>query len=50
MASKEKAELLFKRERLSGGPSSIPEYEQRAGVERTMIAKQLRDLTASLPS
>jgi hypothetical protein len=31
--------LLFKRERLSGGPSSIPEYEQRARVERTMIAK-----------
>jgi hypothetical protein len=39
MTSKEKAELLFKQERLSGGPSSIPEYEQRARVERTKIAK-----------
>jgi hypothetical protein len=33
MTSKEKAELLFKQERLSGDPSSIPEYEQRARVE-----------------
>jgi hypothetical protein len=39
MTSKEKAELLFKQEPLSGGPSSIPEYEQRARVERTKIAK-----------
>ena len=39
MTSKEKAELLFKQERLSGGPSSIPEYEQRARVERTKTAK-----------
>jgi hypothetical protein len=39
MTSKEKAEFLFKQERLSGGPSSIPEYEQRARVERTKIAK-----------
>jgi hypothetical protein len=39
MTSKEKAELLFKQEPLSGGPSSIPEYEQRARAERTKIAK-----------
>ena len=38
MTSKEKAELLFKQERLSGGPSSIPEYEQRAHAERTKTA------------
>ncbi len=43
MASKEKAELLFKQERLSRGGSSIPEYEQRARVERTKTAK-LREL------
>ncbi len=30
MTSKEKAELLFKQKRISGGRSSIPEYEQRA--------------------
>jgi hypothetical protein len=30
LTSKEKAEFLFKQERLSGGPSSIAEYEQRA--------------------
>ena len=39
MTSKEEAELLFKREPLSGGPRSIPEYEQRARAERTKIAK-----------
>jgi hypothetical protein len=39
MTSKEKAELLFKQEQLSGGPSSIPEYEQRALAERTKIAR-----------
>jgi hypothetical protein len=39
MTAKEKAELLFKQERLSGGGSSIPEYEQRARVERTKTAK-----------
>jgi hypothetical protein len=39
MTPKGKAELLFKQELLSGGPSSIPEYEQRARVERTKIAK-----------
>jgi hypothetical protein len=39
VTSKEKAELLFKQERLSGGPSSIPEYEQRAPE-----AKALRKL------
>jgi hypothetical protein len=38
MTSKEKAELLFRRERLSGGRSSIPEYEQRARAERTKTA------------
>jgi hypothetical protein len=39
MTSKEEAELLFKREPLSGDPRSIPEYEQRARTERTKIAK-----------
>ena len=39
MISKEEAELLFKQEPLSGGPRSIPEYEQRARAERTKIAK-----------
>jgi hypothetical protein len=39
MTSEEKAELLFKSKRLSGGPRSIPEYEQRARAERTKIAK-----------
>ena len=39
MTSREEAELLFKREPLSGGPRSIPEYEQRARAERTKIAK-----------
>jgi len=43
MTSKEKAELLFKSKRLSGGPRSIPEYEQRARAERTKIA-ELRKL------
>ena len=38
MTSKEKAELLFKQEQLSG-QSSIPEYEQRALAERTKTAK-----------
>jgi hypothetical protein len=39
MTSKEEAELLFKQERVSGGRSSIPEYEQRARVERTKTAR-----------
>lgn len=39
MTSKEKAELLFKQERLSGGQSSIPAYEQHALAERTKTAK-----------
>ena len=43
MTSKEKAELLFRQEQLSGGRSSIPEYEQRARAERTKIAR-LREL------
>jgi hypothetical protein len=38
MTSKEEAERLFKQKRLSGGRSSIPEYEQRARAERTKIA------------
>jgi ribosomal protein S12 len=38
MTSKEKAELLFKQEPLSGSRSSTPEYEQRAHVERTKTA------------
>jgi hypothetical protein len=43
MTSKEKAELLFKQERLSGDRSSTPEYEQRARAERTKTTK-LREL------
>ena len=43
MTSKEKAELLFKQKRLSGGRTLIPEYEQRARAERTKIA-ELRKL------
>jgi hypothetical protein len=39
MTSKEKAELLFKQEQLSGDQNSIPAYEQRARVERTKTAK-----------
>jgi hypothetical protein len=39
MTSKEEAELLFKQQPRSGGPRSIPEYEQRARAERTKIAK-----------
>jgi hypothetical protein len=39
MTSKEEAELFFKQKPLSGGPRSIPEYEQRARAERTKIAK-----------
>jgi hypothetical protein len=39
MTSKDEAELLFKQQQLSGGPRSIPEYEQRALAERTKIAK-----------
>jgi hypothetical protein len=38
MTSKEKAELLFKQEPLSGSRSSTPEYEQRAHAERTKTA------------
>jgi hypothetical protein len=43
MTSKKKAELLFKPEQLSGGQSSIPEYEQRVFAERIKTAK-LREL------
>jgi hypothetical protein len=39
MTSKEEAERLFKQKRSSRRPSSIPEYEQRARVERTKTAK-----------
>jgi hypothetical protein len=39
MASKKKAELLFKQKQLSGGPRSIPEYEQRAHAERIKTAE-----------
>jgi hypothetical protein len=39
MTSKEKAELLFKQEPLSGSRNSIPEYEQRARAERTKTAR-----------
>lgn len=39
MTSKEKAELLFKHEQLSGDRSPIPEYEQRALAERAKTAK-----------
>jgi hypothetical protein len=38
MNSKEEAELLFKHGRLSGGRSSLPEYEERARMERTKTA------------
>jgi hypothetical protein len=38
MTSKEKAELLFKQERLSGSRISTPEYEQHAHAERTKTA------------
>jgi hypothetical protein len=41
MTPKEEAELLFKQE--FGGRSAIPEYEQRARIERTKTA-QLRML------
>jgi hypothetical protein len=39
MTSKENAELLFKQEQLSGGRSSIREYEQRAHAEHTKTAQ-----------
>jgi hypothetical protein len=39
MTPQEKAQLLFKQDRLSGSQSSIPEYEQRARAERTKTAK-----------
>jgi hypothetical protein len=39
MTSKEEAERLFKHQPRSGGPRSIPEYEERARAERTKIAK-----------
>ena len=48
MTSKEEAELLFKQQPRSGGPRSIPEYEQRALAERTKIAK-LRVLRRNRP-
>jgi hypothetical protein len=38
MTSKEEAELFFKQEPRSGGPRSIPEYEQRARAERTQAS------------
>jgi hypothetical protein len=41
MTPKEEAELLFKQE--FGGRSTVPEYEQRARIERTKTA-QLRML------
>jgi len=41
MTPKEEAELLFKHE--FGGRSPIPDYEQRASIERTKTA-QLRML------
>ncbi len=43
MTSKEEAEFLFKQERPSGSPGSIPEYEQRALAERAKTAR-LREL------
>jgi hypothetical protein len=43
MTPREEAELLFKHESLFGGQSSLPEYEQRARIERTKTA-QLRML------
>jgi hypothetical protein len=39
MTSKEEAELLFKKEPLSGSRNSIPEYEQRARAQRTKTAR-----------
>jgi hypothetical protein len=39
MTPKEEAELLFKRESLFDGRSSMPEYEQRARTEREKIAR-----------
>jgi hypothetical protein len=39
MTPQEKAQRLFKQDRLSGSQSSIPEYEQRARTERTKTAK-----------
>ena len=39
MTPKEEAQLLFKQDRLFGGRSSIPEYEQRARTERTKTAR-----------
>jgi hypothetical protein len=39
MTPQEKAQLLFKQDRLSGSQSSIPEYEQRARTERTKTAR-----------
>jgi hypothetical protein len=39
MTSREEAERLFKQDPRSGGPRSIPEYEQRARAERTKSAK-----------
>lgn len=39
MTSREEAERLFKQGPRSGGPRSIPEYEQCARAERTKIAK-----------
>ena len=43
MTPKEEAERLFKHESLFGGQGSLPEYEQRARIERTKTA-QLRML------
>ena len=43
MTPREEAELLFKQQSLFGSQSSLPEYEQRARIERTKTA-QLRML------
>lgn len=39
MTSREEAEGIFKQDPVSGGPRSIPEYEQRARLERTKTAR-----------
>jgi len=43
MTPREEDELLFKQQSLFGSQSSLPEYEQRARIERTKTA-QLRML------
>jgi hypothetical protein len=53
MTSKEEAELLFKREPLSGSPRSIPEYEQRARSDhvwqRPRVEGEFSRLLAAAP-